>query len=241
MSAVAEVFDTYELLESILLHLPWHRLVAAERVCKPWRDLVQKSSRASKALFRVASGSEPQVNYGLMNPFFLTVFRDVMVEQDRPPSAVTFKELCTMYPNGEASWRKMHIFQTRITCFNIQCRTSKVPYPCFVNDVYKTGDPSLLRIRSSTAITLGDIADEIGYHCDAIAEHADADPGRLSKHIHRFGFLMDKDGPAFSRPESNMTGWQLSQALNRYKDIDPDPASPQHLHNSGSDTGGRRR
>jgi hypothetical protein len=51
MAASAKVFDTYELLEDILLRLPLRQLLIVQRVSKIFRQLVQNSLRIQKALF----------------------------------------------------------------------------------------------------------------------------------------------------------------------------------------------
>ncbi|KAF2167116.1 hypothetical protein M409DRAFT_54319 [Zasmidium cellare ATCC 36951] len=55
MAAAACAFETYELLEWTLLHLPLRDLLLAERVCKTWQQVVKKSDRIEKALFRRAA------------------------------------------------------------------------------------------------------------------------------------------------------------------------------------------
>ena len=49
--AAARVFDTPELLERILLHLPLRDLLLAQRVRGSWRSLIDSSKKAQKALF----------------------------------------------------------------------------------------------------------------------------------------------------------------------------------------------
>ena len=47
----AQVFDTVELLESILVKLPTRDLLFAQRVCKRWQDTIQDSCVLRRALF----------------------------------------------------------------------------------------------------------------------------------------------------------------------------------------------
>lgn len=85
----AAVFETYELLEHTLLHLPTKDLLLCQRVCKQWRALVQRSRRARKALFidhiapdddyqdmgdlgRLYGGCHRECQMLLMNPLFNT-------------------------------------------------------------------------------------------------------------------------------------------------------------------------
>ena len=51
MAASAKVFDTYELLEDILLHVPLRQLLLVQRVSKTFRQLAQNSLKIQKALF----------------------------------------------------------------------------------------------------------------------------------------------------------------------------------------------
>ncbi|KAM3421501.1 hypothetical protein BST61_g1893 [Cercospora zeina] len=58
------VFDTVELLENILLHLPPNDIVNATRVCKNWNDVINGSIVFSPKLFRTL------YNSGKVNPLF---------------------------------------------------------------------------------------------------------------------------------------------------------------------------
>lgn len=97
---------------------------------------------------------------------------------------------------------------------------------------------SLLSIHSSTPITLGNVADEIIRHCSIVAARTERDSGRQTEQIYKFGFLLDKYGPAFIRPEPSVTGWQLIEAMTLYEDIkavELGPNFPQYLHTLNSD------
>lgn len=57
--ASAKTFDTYELLESILLHLPLSDLLLSQAVCQRWRDLHADSCRIQTALFKKPIDKDP--------------------------------------------------------------------------------------------------------------------------------------------------------------------------------------
>lgn len=50
-SKAHQVFDTYELLEAILLNLRWKDLLLAQRVSKSWQDIIMDSAPCQRALF----------------------------------------------------------------------------------------------------------------------------------------------------------------------------------------------
>ena len=52
-----QVFDTYELLENILLHLAIRDLLLSRRVSQQWQSLIKQSSRLQQALFLQAGPS----------------------------------------------------------------------------------------------------------------------------------------------------------------------------------------
>ncbi|KAK5124439.1 hypothetical protein LTR85_001656 [Meristemomyces frigidus] len=49
--ASSQLFDTAELLEAILLHLPTKRLLLSQRVCRTWHDMITSSIHLRRALF----------------------------------------------------------------------------------------------------------------------------------------------------------------------------------------------
>jgi len=49
--AVAQVFDTKELLEAILKELHIIKLFTVQRVCVAWRDTIERSPSLQQALF----------------------------------------------------------------------------------------------------------------------------------------------------------------------------------------------
>ena len=51
MIAAASVFDTYELLEWTLLHLPLFDILLAQRVCKNWNSIINRSLNIQQVLF----------------------------------------------------------------------------------------------------------------------------------------------------------------------------------------------
>lgn len=51
LTASTKTFNTFELLENMLLLLDLHTLLLAKRVCIKFRDVVENSSRIQKALF----------------------------------------------------------------------------------------------------------------------------------------------------------------------------------------------
>ena len=52
MAAARTVSNTYELLESILLLLPFHNILDAKAVCKQWQAVTADSSFLQQAIFR---------------------------------------------------------------------------------------------------------------------------------------------------------------------------------------------
>ena len=58
-AAVLQVFETYELLENILSHLPFFDLVHAQQVSKQWRDITMRSKVLRQNLFL-----DPQTCHG---------------------------------------------------------------------------------------------------------------------------------------------------------------------------------
>lgn len=135
------VFSTYELLEWTLLHLPLRDLLLAERVCKTWLQLIQKSGKIGQALFR--RPSRPEVNLyipGLTKDgmkellanqtppaqpsCFLNPFRNRFVENGKgdilsPPVQISHalinaegdQAASTAFYHDDASWRRMLLLQ----------------------------------------------------------------------------------------------------------------------------------
>ena len=50
-TAVAAVFETYEILESILHKLPMKDLLFAQKVCKTFKQIIGRSGKLQRALF----------------------------------------------------------------------------------------------------------------------------------------------------------------------------------------------
>lgn len=61
------VFNTYELLEHILLHLPLTTLILVNRVCRYWHALTKDSINIRRALF--LESSQAPAGATLVNPF----------------------------------------------------------------------------------------------------------------------------------------------------------------------------
>ena len=56
-SAWSTVFGTYELLEHILLAVPFHDLFVCQRVARSWRDVIRRSNNIQQEMFLLADGS----------------------------------------------------------------------------------------------------------------------------------------------------------------------------------------
>lgn len=68
-----QVFNTVELLESILLHLPTKDVLLAQRVSKSWKGTVTGSLRLQKALFLVPCRKAAKTFFHeWLNPFWST-------------------------------------------------------------------------------------------------------------------------------------------------------------------------
>lgn len=78
MAAATAVFDTYELLEHILVQLPAASITKCSRVCSTWRQLIRDSSRIREAhtLRPKARSSYPTLLYESSEPIkFLPMLR----------------------------------------------------------------------------------------------------------------------------------------------------------------------
>ncbi|KAK5128297.1 hypothetical protein LTR85_002964 [Meristemomyces frigidus] len=65
MAASTRVFDTYELLKNILLHLPFRDLLLAESVSKSFQSLIERSKKIRAALFRTPFVDGLTVEHGM--------------------------------------------------------------------------------------------------------------------------------------------------------------------------------
>ncbi|KAK4550607.1 hypothetical protein LTR36_000186 [Oleoguttula mirabilis] len=63
MTAARRVFDTYELLENVLLHLPLRQLLLAQRISTSFRDLIWRSATINRALFFTPATAETVERY----------------------------------------------------------------------------------------------------------------------------------------------------------------------------------
>lgn len=58
MSASAAAFDTFELLEMIIVQLPVHDILVARAVCRNWNSLIESSLQIRRSTFRAPNGGE---------------------------------------------------------------------------------------------------------------------------------------------------------------------------------------
>ncbi|KAK3701685.1 hypothetical protein LTR37_015338 [Vermiconidia calcicola] len=56
MSPMAQVLETYELLEAIIANLPMHQIFVVERVSNTWNALISQSSKLQQLTFRRPAG-----------------------------------------------------------------------------------------------------------------------------------------------------------------------------------------
>lgn len=65
------VFNTYELLEHVLLHLPLTTLILINRVCRYWHDIINGSIDIQRALFLAPMPTSSET--AVANPFFVPI------------------------------------------------------------------------------------------------------------------------------------------------------------------------
>jgi hypothetical protein len=126
---VQQLFDTTELLESVLLELPTIDLLFAQGVCKRWKQVIERSRRLQQALFFKSTTKHP-VNWCCINlerrdlnicinprqkvyinpllKWLLFVFEDSdLLPGQSVNELIELRLLHESWLRPEASWRKM--------------------------------------------------------------------------------------------------------------------------------------
>ncbi|CAH0053702.1 unnamed protein product [Clonostachys solani] len=125
------VLGTPELLECILLQMDMRTLLAAQRVCRAWNDIVTTvPSLRQKLFFQPAPHSNAREKNPLLAELFPQWFahgewanrRETFAEEDLKTLAFVRKELNSAFQYEKASWKKMLLTQPPIrsfVCFQI--------------------------------------------------------------------------------------------------------------------------
>ncbi|KAJ5639421.1 HET domain protein [Penicillium longicatenatum] len=124
-SAIDRVLDTLELLDMILTRVDMRTLLtSAQRVCRNWLNLINKSPSIQKALFFTPiADSEWGMNEKTLNPLLTETFASIFPAEDRSvyykfnfSDLAMTKDAASMdrFVRKNASWRKMLVQQPPI-------------------------------------------------------------------------------------------------------------------------------
>jgi hypothetical protein len=125
-SAIDRVLNTLELLDMILTRVDMRTLLtSAQRVCRNWMNLINKSPSIQKALFFTPiADSEWGMNEKTLNPLLTETFASIFPAEDRSvyykfnfSGLALTKDAPTMdrFVRKNASWRKMLVQQPPIS------------------------------------------------------------------------------------------------------------------------------
>ncbi len=129
-SAALQVFDTVELLETILFALPTKDLLFAQKVCKHWKGVIAFSSKLQQALFFKNIHDRPLNIFEALDTYVKVLHNPLLVHMEWPMDpvepGVTFSGsfrgapiLDRSWLGKDASWRRMLATQpaTTSTCW----------------------------------------------------------------------------------------------------------------------------
>ena len=133
MPTYEKVFDIPELFEAILINLPSEALlVSAQRVAKPWLELINTSLRLQGKLFFKQRPTNDRDDYLTTNPFFSKICRPFLnrhvnayigeFRADLACSTTPSPRFGAMFPRGQSvqttrldgieSWQRMFVTDT---------------------------------------------------------------------------------------------------------------------------------